>query len=134
MESGHIGNYQKNVNNTDTAPDQKTLQHGQKLRWTSKFNSIGSTSAASVTTRASTAVLRVAGDNMNNQVSICLECKDVVENIGLKNKATYITEENVLQPSIAEHIDDSISGLPVQVRLTNCREIRQLHTQSLIFQ
>ena len=109
----------------DTPIAQTTSEHVQKVGWTSKFNSMGSTSMAS-TTRSSSTV-----GNVSSQVNICLECKDVVDNIGLKNTNNSYKQLDVIEQAQQSNTDDTISNLRMAPL---SRETRRLHTRSLIFE
>ena len=128
------------VSNTSmhgTLPNQTQLEGAAKAHWTSKFNSVGSSPTSASIKNLSTAACK--GSDENCHISICLECKDVVENIGLRNKAAesvklHTNGDTVLSTSFAEHLEDE-SMLSEQLHSPlKYRETRQLHTQSLIIE
>ena len=93
--------------------------NGQKAGWSSKFNSMGSTSTASTTPT-------VASTGTEKEINICLECKDVVDNIGRKSLANNFNVEEVEHKVEITTTKSHIHPL--------AREMRNLHTRSMIFE
>ena len=93
--------------------------NGQKAGWSSKFNSMGSTSTASTTPT-------VASTGTEKEINICLECKDVVDNIGRKSLANNFNVEEVEHKVEINTTKSHIHPL--------AREMRNLHTRSMIFE
>ena len=91
----------------------------QKAGWSSKFNSMGSTSTASTTPT-------VASTGTEKEINICLECKDVVDNIGRKSLANNFNVEEVEHKVEINTTKSHIHPL--------AREMRNLHTRSMIFE
>ena len=112
------------VNGINTS--QKLSENNQKAGWTSKFNSTGSNSMATVTK-----VAGGVGNNVSSQINICLECNDVVENIRLKNMNNGYNQLCLVDDPQQYNNEDIISNLP---GLPASREVRRLHTRSLIFE
>lgn len=103
----------------------KELENGQKSGWTSKFNSMGSNSSSTVTTGNSNST-----GNTTSQINICLECKDVVDNIGRKNNMS----------NAYNHLDEEENDQKLKLRsqkssnVSLSRDMRNLHTQSMIIE
>ena len=93
--------------------------NGQKAGWSSKFNSMGSTSTASTTPT-------VTSTGTEKEINICLECKDVVDNIGRKSLANNFNVEEVEHKVEINTTKSHIHPL--------AREMRNLHTRSMIFE
>ena len=98
---------------------QANVVNGQKAGWNSKFNSMGSTSTASTTPT-------VASSGTEKEINICLECKDVVDNIGRKSLSNNFNVEDVEHKVEINTTKSHIHPL--------AREMRNLHTRSMIFE
>ena len=109
--------------NPTTAP--KELENGHKSGWTTKFNSMGSNSSSTVTSGNSNST-----GNANSQINICLECKDVVENIGRKNNMS--NGSNHLDGG--EYEQTPKLRAPKSSNVSLARDMRNLHTQSMIIE
>ena len=106
------------VTTNDNLPKPNGV-NGQKTGWSSKFNSMGSTSTASTTPT-------VASTGTEKEINICLECKDVVDNIGRKSLANNFNVEEVEHKVEINTTKSHIHPL--------AREMRNLHTRSMIFE
>ena len=104
---------------------QASAENGHKQGWTAKFNSMGSNSTASATEVSS------GVGNPTSSMSICLECKDVVDNIGRKNMTDYCNQLEVTQLEQHHRMD---MRTPKSSVAPLGRELRNLRTQSMIFE
>ena len=104
---------------------QKDLENGQKVGWTSKFNSMGSNSSSTMNTANSN-----AAGSATSQVSICLECKDVVDNIARKNDMGNA----INNLHITNQEQKVILRTPKTSNNSLARDMRNLHTQSMIIE
>ena len=115
------GNEKTMGNNCAT---QDRIDNGQKAGWTSKFNSMGSNSTASTTGVSN------GSANISSQINICLECKDVVDNITRKNTANG--QNNV--DTLDENQKQIFVRTPKSSITPLSREMRNLHTRSMIIE
>jgi hypothetical protein len=105
---------------------QSSVENGQKTGWATKFNSMGSNSTASL------AGVNNGVGNISSQITICLECKDVVDNIGRKNTAN--------NPNSVDVVDVNDQQKQITMRTSKSsitplsREMRNLHTRSMIIE
>lgn len=104
---------------------QKELENSQKLGWTSKFNSMGSNSSSTVPVGNS-----ASSANATSQINICLECKDVVDNIGRKNN--IVNGVNIMETRCQDQ--NVILRTPKSSNHPHARDIRNMHTQSMIIE
>ena len=109
----------------DSYSTQRELENNQKSGWTSKFNSMGSNSSstAPIGNSASSA-------NATSQINICLECKDVVDNIGRKNNV--VNGFNTVETRGQDQ--NVILRKPKSSNHPHSRDIRNMHTQSMIIE
>ena len=111
---------------SNSCATQASVENGQKTGWTSKFNSMGSNSTASIT-----GVSNGVG-NTSSQINICLECKDVVDNIGRKN--TSDGHNSVDVADVHDHQKPFTIRTPKSSVTPLSREMRNLHTRSMIIE
>ena len=104
---------------------QKELENSQKLGWTSKFNSMGSNSNSMVPVGNST-----SSANATSQINICLECKDVVDNIGRKNNV--VNGVHTMETRVQDQ--NVILRTPKSSNHPHAIDIRNMHTQSMIIE
>ena len=104
---------------------QKQTESTHNVGWTSKFNSMGSNSSSTLPVGNSN-----PSASATSQISICLECKDVVDNIGRKNNmCNRIDDIERRDPD-----QNVILRTPKSSNNSLAREMRNLHTQSMIIE